>query len=94
VGLPFIGYDMLTPCMVHADLFEAIGDTVGPVSIGTVRRAKLLCEGCPVLVECREWSLDHEELWGIWGGLTPPDRERIMAARGSTRPPSALCEAS
>lgn len=44
------------------------------------RQAVQLCATCPVLRECMEYGLKHEQ-HGIWGGLTPPERQRIMARR-------------
>lgn len=40
-----------------------------------------ICSTCHVLNECAEWAIRHE-LYGIWGGLTPPERERIRKQRG------------
>ncbi|MDF3310658.1 WhiB family transcriptional regulator [Rhodococcus sp. T2V] len=41
--------------------------------------AKRICSGCPVLAECRQYAVDASEPHGIWGGLTP--RERDIARR-------------
>lgn len=38
-------------------------------------RAKQVCDSCPAVVECRAWALEHNERYGVWGGLT--ERERI-----------------
>lgn len=40
--------------------------------------AKALCSICPVLGICREWALETGEEIGIWGGLTPADREQVI----------------
>lgn len=44
------------------------------------RDAKTVCRGCPVILECRRYALDHNEPYGIWGGLTPPERKALKAA--------------
>jgi hypothetical protein len=48
--------------------------------------AKTICNGnnktpqCPIRDECREWGLTHLE-WGVWGGLSEADRERLTGRR-------------
>lgn len=49
------------------------------------RDAKRICEKCPVRIECQEYALQNNELFGIWGGLTPRERRRIRAARREGR---------
>ena len=45
------------------------------------RFVRTLCNKCPVVVECREWAINHEE-HGIWGGTTPNERRFIRRQRG------------
>lgn len=47
-----------------------------------VKAAKQICRGCPVLNECRTWALANPGATadGIWGGLTPPERDRARRA--------------
>jgi WhiB family redox-sensing transcriptional regulator len=33
--------------------------------------------------ECRTWSLEHEETYGVWGGMTEEERENFL--RGKRR---------
>jgi len=44
--------------------------------------AKKICEGCPVLAECRDWALATAEPWGVWGGLTAAERAHILGFDG------------
>ena len=44
------------------------------------RYVKKLCNECPIIKECLEWALHHEN-FGIWGGTTPMDRRVIRRAR-------------
>jgi WhiB family transcriptional regulator, redox-sensing transcriptional regulator len=41
-----------------------------------VVRAKMICGGCRVRQECLEFALAQDQLYGIWGGTTPEDRQR------------------
>jgi WhiB family redox-sensing transcriptional regulator len=47
--------------------------------------AKQLCAECPVQNLCLEYSLASEEMFGVWGGLTPTERRAMRVARGRTR---------
>ena len=44
-------------------------------------RAKQICEGCPVLVQCRDHALNTGEPYGVWGGMTELDRKRQARRR-------------
>lgn len=43
-------------------------------------RAKMICEGCPVMRECARDSLGEVE--GVWGGLDPAQRLRLRELHG------------
>jgi WhiB family redox-sensing transcriptional regulator len=43
--------------------------------------AKAACRSCPVLELCRQHALTVHEPYGIWGGMTPRERSREIAAR-------------
>lgn len=40
----------------------------------TIRRAKNVCQTCPVRVSCAEYAILRPDLFGIWGGLTEAER--------------------
>ena len=42
-----------------------------------IRRAKAVCAGCGVRVECLEEALRHDDAHGIWGGLTGEERRQM-----------------
>jgi WhiB family redox-sensing transcriptional regulator len=44
-------------------------------------RAKRVCDGCQVRVDCLKEALEQDERFGIWGGLT--ERERRAFVRSS-----------
>lgn len=41
------------------------------------RAAKAVCASCPVRVECADYAVRSREPYGVWGGLSEEDRERI-----------------
>jgi WhiB family redox-sensing transcriptional regulator len=45
------------------------------------RDAQQVCARCEVRGECLEFALEHEEAHGIWGGLTPRGRARLLSER-------------
>jgi WhiB family redox-sensing transcriptional regulator len=44
--------------------------------------AKALCAGCPVISECREWSVVAAIPYGIFGGMTERERAAERQRRG------------
>lgn len=55
--------------------------------------AKKLCRSCPVRAECLEAGMD--EVYGVWGGLSPRERSRLRRTRQDKRvhPPEVRDEA-
>lgn len=51
----------------------------GPARRQRDEAAKAICATCPVLQQCRDHALTVREPYGVWGGLTEDDRERIYA---------------
>jgi WhiB family redox-sensing transcriptional regulator len=44
-------------------------------------RAKTLCGGCPVRVECLADALDNRTEFGVWGGMTERERRALLKRR-------------
>lgn len=45
------------------------------------KRARRVCNGCPVRSECLAEALDHRIEWGIWGGMTERERRNLLRQR-------------
>jgi len=45
------------------------------------RRAKAICQGCPVRKACLEYAIAIRELHGIWGGTNEVERKALLAQR-------------
>lgn len=45
------------------------------------QRAVQLCQACQVLAECRAYSFQDPNVYGVAGGLTPKQREALCAAQ-------------
>lgn len=43
----------------------------------STRPAKRICAACPVRAECLAYALDHDERFGVWGGLSAVERRRL-----------------
>ena len=43
---------------------------------GSTREAKRICAACEVQPQCLEFALQHDERFGIWGGLSERERRR------------------
>lgn len=61
---------------IDPDMFfrERGGDKAGS---GNTKDAKAMCRECPVATECLLWALEHDEEFGIWGGSTPDERQKM-----------------
>lgn len=40
------------------------------------KTAKRICQTCEHIQECAEWGIANETI-GVWGGLSPADRNKI-----------------
>ena len=52
-------------------------ETFFPEKGGSTREAKRICQACAVRDECLEYALEHDERFGIWGGLSERERRRL-----------------
>ena len=48
-----------------------------PEKGGSTREAKKVCRTCEVRAECLDYTLEHDERFGIWGGLSERERRRL-----------------
>jgi WhiB family redox-sensing transcriptional regulator len=53
-----------------------------PEKGGSTREAKRICKACGVRDECLEYALEHDERFGIWGGLSERERRRLKKRLG------------
>lgn len=47
----------------------------------TAKKAKAICNTCPVINKCLEHALSFDRTMGIWGGTTERDRWKIKRQR-------------
>jgi WhiB family redox-sensing transcriptional regulator len=50
-----------------------------PAPGSSTREAKQLCGACPEREACLAYALEHDERFGVWGGLS--ERERLSLRR-------------
>jgi WhiB family redox-sensing transcriptional regulator len=71
---PDVDPDLFFPATVW---LRGRGPGSTPTQAAQITLAKALCSGCPVVVQCGAWAIQHGEL-GIWGGLTEGERHRLQ----------------
>lgn len=69
------------PWTQEARCAEVDGDLFFPPDRYTTRTAKRICQHCPVQAACLSFAIQDPSLWGVWGGTTIEERQRIRAAR-------------
>jgi WhiB family redox-sensing transcriptional regulator len=74
---------------VDPEVFFPPDSERGPVRQRRELQAKQYCQSCPVLERCREHALVVQEPYGVWGGLTPRERDRILHQPGQFQKTSA-----
>lgn len=47
-----------------------------PEKGGSTRDAKRVCAQCEVREQCLQWAIDHDERFGIWGGMSERERRK------------------
>ena len=52
-----------------------------PEKGGSTRDAKQVCELCEVREQGLDWAVDHDERFGIWGGMSERERRRYKKER-------------
>lgn len=60
-----------------------VGDafTLGRAELAAAQR---VCATCPVARECLSWALEHNERYGVHGGVSGRGRERMWARQRAT----------
>jgi WhiB family redox-sensing transcriptional regulator len=58
-------------------------DTFYPLPSHSAAYAKRVCNGtderpaCPVRIQCLQYALDNNDQWGVFGGMTVKERQRL-----------------
>lgn len=65
------------PWQAEALCAQTDPDEFFPERGSSARPAKSVCAQCPVRQECLEYALEHDERFGIWGGMSESERRRI-----------------
>ena len=52
-----------------------------------IRRAKAICQTCPVQDSCLEGAVTRREPWGVWGGQLFANGKILAVKRRRGRPP-------
>ena len=48
-------------------------------------KAKMICMGCPVRMDCLADALDSRTEFGVWGGMTERERRMLLRRRPDIR---------
>lgn len=90
-GAPLEPYEILrdaiTPprgdWMERAKCADAEPETFYPEKGQPADTAKAICAMCPVTKECLEYALANGEKFGVFGGLSPRERQQVQGRRAA-----------
>lgn len=71
--------DPQTAWMERAVCPQTDPETFYPEKGYSTRDGKAVCNSCPVRLQCLAYALSNDEEFGIWGGLTRPERKAFKA---------------
>lgn len=66
---------------ISSDLFFSPAEERGRARQHRDEQAKALCATCAVRTECLQHALAVAEPYGVWGGLTPEERQHHQQSR-------------
>jgi WhiB family transcriptional regulator, redox-sensing transcriptional regulator len=72
---------------LNTELFYSPEGERGLARASRERAAKAICATCPVKAPCAAYALQHQERYGVWGGLTESDRAARWSRQGPTPRP-------
>tara|TARA_Y100000593_G_scaffold28636_1_gene57106 strand:- start:3554 stop:3865 length:312 start_codon:yes stop_codon:yes gene_type:complete len=75
----------MNPERFYRDGFDHPGNTKQRFTDDISVRIHPICANCPVRTPCLNDALDRLEPYGIWGGVSPSGRERILCTRLNKR---------
>lgn len=61
-----------------SDFYPPLGGENRTERLARERRATAICATCEVRNDCLSHALRHDERYGIWGGLTDGERQRLI----------------
>lgn len=75
---------IIPPCQItDPDLWYGSEDD--PAST-RFREAKKMCSYCPAIQACLTYALEAREQFGVWGGLSPAERDALLSKHKRGRP--------
>lgn len=58
-----------------------------------ITEAKAVCNTCPIKMDCLEYAMENED-YGIWGGMSPLDRQNFRRSLRAKRVVPVLIQAN
>jgi WhiB family redox-sensing transcriptional regulator len=62
---------------LSSDVFFQPDNERGPARAARDEAAKVVCSTCPVRDQCRAHALVVREPYGVWGGMSEDERDRL-----------------
>jgi WhiB family redox-sensing transcriptional regulator len=80
--LAFWSWRLRAACRhVDSGIFFSPEGERGPERDAREARAKAICARCPVIGPCAAYAVQHDERYGVWGGLSERERAALRLRR-------------
>ncbi|HEX5543632.1 MAG TPA: WhiB family transcriptional regulator [Micromonospora sp.] len=56
-----------------------------PESPAALRKARRVCLRCPLYAPCGRWAVETGQQFGVWGGMSRGERERVRGEMGARK---------
>ena len=66
------------PWMADGNCASVDPDLWFPDRGGSARDVKAICRGCEVIDRCLQYALTNRERYGIWGGKSEMERQKLL----------------
>ena len=75
---------IIPPCQItDPDLWYGSEDEA---TATRYKEAKKMCSYCPAIQACATYAIEARELYGVWGGLSPLERDALITKHKRGRP--------
>jgi hypothetical protein len=74
---PFVNWDEAKCRGMDTELFYEVEEKRQAAKQEILKELRQVCASCPIWDKCLQWGFENE-WFGVWGGLTSPERDSFL----------------